>query len=239
MEPKLDHFLTILKNKNFEVPDFLNSEERDLNLREILVFLDKNQVKSTLKRIREYGETEQEVIVENLTLLYPLSQHLMLTIFDEMDKSDAPFIKKFDIESKLCNRMNAVLKDVKGQIGSLTSKGIDYTEKINKLKQDIEKLKTDYSQQKEIDKLEKEKNKWEKDLDEKNLQAKKAGLKKEIDDCKAKIKKIEADNKSLEKQKSAIKKELQELENRLDDSKQKRLLKQFLETCPKDEVDEK
>ena len=239
MEPKLEHFLELLKDQNFSITKISDSQESDLYFREILLYLDKKQVEGTLKGIKECKNTDQDIIIQNLTLLYPLSQHLMLKIFNEIEESDHSFVKKFDVDNMLCNKMYSILQDVKKQIGGMTSTGIGYTEKIKKLKEGIETLKADYNKQKEIVKLEKEKKEWENKTNDENIKAKIVDLKKEIVAYKTKIEKIKADNKNLEKQKNTVKEELQDLERRLDDSKQKQLLKQFLETCPKDEVDEK
>lgn len=239
VEPKLGHFLTILKSKNFEVSDFLDGEDKNLdNIRELITYLDKNQAESTLEGIKKLGEHDQEIIIENLTLLYPLSQHLMFKILDGIEKSDHSFIKKFDIDKGLCNKMDAILKDVKNQIGKMTSTGNEYTDKINKLKKDIESLEAAYENQKEISDLEKTKNDLEEELKQENINSKIAALKKENSDCEAKIKKIKDDTKKLKEQKGKLVNELRDLERKLDDTRQIKLLKQFLVICPKDEVDE-
>ena len=239
MEPKLGHFLTILKSKNFEVSDFLDGEDKNLdNIRELISYLDKNQVESTLEGIKKLGEHDQEIIIENLTLLYPLSQHLMFKIFDGIEESDHSFIKKFDIDKGMCNKMDAILKDVKKQVGKMTSSGNEYTDKITRLKKDIESLEASYENQKEISSLERKKKGLEEKLKQENINSKIAALKKENSDFEAKIKKIKDDTNKLTEQKGRLVEELRCLERKLDDSKQIKILKQFLETCPKDEVDE-
>lgn len=239
MEPKLGHFLTILKSKNFELSDFLLGEDKDLdNIRELITYLDKNQAKSTLEGITKLGEDDQNTVIQNLTLLYPLSQHLMFKVLEEIEESDHSFIKKFDIDKGMCNKMDAILRDVEKQIGKMTSTGNEYTDKIKRLKKRIESLETAYENQKEISDLEQKKKDLEEELKPENINSKIAALKKENSDYEAKIAKIKEDTKKLELQKSDLVQELKKLESKLDDSRQIKSLKQFLKTCPKDEVDE-
>lgn len=240
MEPKLGHFLAILKNKNFEVSNLLTGEDKDLNVREMLIYLDENQVESTFDEIKKMGDKKaQETVIQNLTLLYPLSRPLMLKIFDGIDKSDHDFIKKFDIENELCKRMLSTLNEMKEQVGTITSTGYVYANEIERLQNEINALESRYHEQTEITKLEKQKKEWEDKLNKENLDSKRAELKQEINKHKGKIKAIQDEKKVLENQKRKVIEELRDLERNLDDTQQKKLLKQFLETCPKDEVDEK
>lgn len=240
MEPKLGHFLAILKNKDFEVSNLLTSEDKDLNIRELLIYLDENQVKDTFNGIEKMEDKEaRETVIQNLTLLYPLSRPLMLKIFDGIEQSDHAFIKKFDIESELCNRMLNTFSEMKKRIGKFTSTGYEYTSKIAKLQNEIDELKERYNKQTVLTKLEEQKKEWEDKLNKENLESKRTELKNEINEYKEKINAIRTEEKNLEKQKRDVIKELQDLESKLNDTQQKQLLKNFLATCPKDEVDEK
>ena len=103
-EPKIDHFLSMLADKNFQPVALKDNLD---NMAEVLWYIDPERAKGgeVVNKLIEAPESNEvkteerrKQIITNLAKLYPLSQNLVLNILRNVDYSDDAFLVGFDLQ---------------------------------------------------------------------------------------------------------------------------------------------
>ena len=250
MELTLDKFMQLLCCDNLtEKIGIMGGRESDAiqeNRCLMLKFLHENSVEYVYNRIEALSEFERNNALTNVMSLYPLSQHLVRYILQNMPDGENQLVKGLDLGKQVCQTVAEILQKMRSNIPSdeCARRFNDYDENIQVLEGDIAALDKKLIAHKEAaekkKRLESEKKRKEEEL--KNV----SSLDKQIKDIKNEIEDLnrqkQEKNADLEEQNRKINKLRKEIEDnlkqemdRLDNPQEKQLLRDLLKQFAKDE----
>ena len=241
-EPKIDHFLSLLADKNFG-PIALN--ENPDNIAEVLWYIDPERAGSVLNKLIESPEknevkTEErrKQIITNLTKLYPLTQSLVLDILRNVNYSDDAFLVGFDLQQKVKQQIKSIMDNVKDKRLKLTGDVSRYTKEIEELnaeKEDLLQSADEHREAKErLENLRSEVQRLRHETDEEELTRRINELEGEKNRLEEELvrQKDEQNKRSAEIEHLA--RELEAMQDRLDPGEETRLLRDLLRKFPHD-----
>lgn len=250
MELTLDKFMQLLCCDNLtEKIGIMGGRESDAiqeNRCLMLKFLHENSVEYVYNRIEALSEFERNNVMTNVMSLYPLSQHLVRYILQNMPDGENQLVKGLDLGKQVCQTVAEILQKMRLNIPSdeCARRFNDYDENIQVLEGEIaaldKKLIADKEAAEKKKRLESEKKRKEEEL--KNV----SSLDKQIKDIKNEIEDLnrqkQEKNEDLEEQNRKINKLRKEIEDnlkqemdRLDNPQEKQLLRDLLKQFAKDE----
>ena len=250
MELTLDKFIQLLCYDNItEKIGIIGGRESDAlqeNRFLLLKFLHENHVEYVYKRIETLSEFERNNLLTNVMSLYPLSQHLVRYILQNMTDSENQLVKGLDLGKQVCLTVAEILQKMRLDIphDKCARRFNDYDRDIQALEREIAGLDQALSADKEAaekqKRLESEKKRKEEEL--KNV----SSLDKQLEEIKIEIEnlkrqqqekkaKIEERNKERDKWRKEIEDNLKQELDRLDNPQEKQLLRDLLKQFAKDE----
>ena len=250
MQDRLEEFLTFLsdpKKSPIEQLNLLNErptlEEYKEKIELLFVYLGESYVATVWDAAQKKDTVQQEKIMENIMTLYPLSQGLVHHILREVSQSDGFLVRGADIGDKVYKALKNILKQMqsekqlKGE--KMTERFARYENDLNALDEEIKKLQQD-SDKLQSYKIEKQKKETKKEQLEKetNPEERRKILEKldnEIADLQAKKRAYEASEGEKLRFKEKLEKELKEEYDKIDNEKEKKLIRELLKEFPVDE----
>ena len=249
MELTLDKFIQLLCYDNItEKIGIIGGRESD-DLQEnrclLLKFLHENNVEYVYKRIETLSTFEMSNVLTNVMSLYPLSQHLVRYILQNMPNSENNLVKGLDLSKQVCQTIAEILQKMRLDIPYEKSakRFNDYERDIQALEREIANLDKELSADKEAaekqKRLESEKKRKEEEL--KNI----SSLDKQFEDIKNEIEnlkrqqqekkaQIEERNKERDKWRKEIEDDLKQEIDRLDNPQEMQLLQKLLQQFEND-----
>ena len=250
MELTLDKFIQLLCYDNItEKIGIIGGRESD-DLQEnrclLLKFLHENNVEYVYKRIETLSTFEMSNVLTNVMSLYPLSQHLVRYILQNMPNSENNLVKGLDLSKQVCQTIAEILQKMRLDIPYEKSakRFNDYERDIQALEREIANLDKELSADKEAAEKQKrlESEKKRKSEEVKNLTT----LDKQLENIRQEIEglqkqqqeknaQIEERNKERDKWRKEIEDNLKQELDRLDNPQEKQLLRDLLKQFAKDE----
>ena len=250
MELTLDKFMQLLCCDNLtEKIGIMGGRESDAiqeNRCLMLKFLHENSVEYVYNRIEALSEFERNNVLTNVMSLYPLSQHLVRYILQNMPDGENQLVKGLDLGKQVCQTVAEILQKMRLNIPSdeCARRFNDYDENIQVLEGEIaaldKKLIADKEAAEKKKRLESEKKRKEEEL--KNV----SSLDKQIKDIENEIEdlnrqkqeknaQLEEQNRKINKLRKEIEDNLKQEMDRLDNPQEKQLLRDLLKQFAKDE----
>lgn len=249
MELTLDKFIQLLCYDNItEKIGIIGGRESD-DLQEnrclLLKFLHENNVEYVYKRIETLSTFEMSNVLTNVMSLYPLSQHLVRYILQNMPNSENNLVKGLDLSKQVCQTIAEILQKMRLDIPYEKSakRFNDYERDIQALEREIANLDKELSADKEAaekqKRLESEKKRKEEELKNvSSLDKQLEEIKNEIENLKRqqqeKKAKIEERNKERDKWRKEIEDDLKQEMDRLDNPQEMQLLQKLLQQFEND-----
>lgn len=250
MELTLDKFIQLLCYDNLtEKIGIMGGRESDAiqeNRCLLLKFLHENSVEYVYNRIEALSDFERNNVLTNVMSLYPLSQHLVRYILQNMPDSENQLVKGLDLGKQVCQTVAEILQKMRLHIpdDEYARRFNEYDKKIQALEKEIADLDKELSADKEAAEKQKrlESEKKRKSEEVKNL----ATLDKQLENIRQEIEglqkqqqeknaQIEEQNREINKWRKEIEDNLKQELDRLDNPQEKQLLRDLLKQFAKDE----
>lgn len=215
-EPKLETFISRIKKDNLQLEELYNNPD---NLKELLWFLDKERGSEVAQKIHN-EEVDVDVhakIVKNLASLYPLSKHVLNTLYQQdVKETDGYFIDVLKESGDIVASVEKVISRIEVEKLNITTTFTDYKRRVESLKKEIEDKQASLNdlavQKAEVTRLQSELETISREIsDLKNIEINK--LKKE---------KTAKDNelKRLQSEKEKLRGDIDKIENQLQAEKE-------------------
>lgn len=212
-EPRLEHFLTILKNKDFS---FGELAEQDDDLKEFLYFGATERAELVAEKIAEQIDKDRNIILQNLALMHPLSQHIVAWVLKKIKNADTPITEGFDINEAILKGIRKNFEILFKKAKNLTQERIEYQEAIKKLKEEADQYK---EATEEVKKLRAERKKWQAKVDKLKEDASATNIKHSIEELKKEEARLKSEEQSDKKEEENLRISINEIKKELEDNK--------------------
>ena len=242
-DPNIKSFFATLEDEAFSIEKLIDENGDSDNLQEFLWYVSESRVEQVCEELKNKEADKQDIIITNLSRLYPLSRELIFQILMEIRGSDHLFIKGVDVSQQLLDSLKNILNEVESKSGRTARRFQDYKKEVEKKAQEAQQLKASTAEFKE---LQSEKHKLEEEIENLRQEADEGKLKQDITNLKEEEanlrRKIEQNKEDYDKRHATVdqlKWELQSIESRMDSKEELRLLQDLIQKFPPDAEDEK
>lgn len=216
-EPKLETFISRIKKDNLQLEELYNNPD---NLKELLWFFDKERGSEVAQKIHEEVKVRDK-IVKNLAGLYPLSKHVLNTLYQQdVKETDGYFIDVLKESGDIVASVEDVISRIEVEKLNITTTFTDYKRRVESLKKEIEEKQASLNdlavQKEEATRLQGELDKISREIsDLKNIEINK--LKKEKTAKDNELKRLKSEKEKLNGDIGKIEKQLQAEEKNISD----------------------
>ena len=218
-EPKLDTFISRIKKDNLQLEELYNNPD---NLKELLWFFDKERGNEVAQKIHEEVKGRDK-IVKNLARLYPLSKHVLNTLYQQdVKETDGYFIDVLKESGDIVASVEDVISRIEVEKLNITTTFTDYQKRVESLHKEIAEkqasLKDLDVKKAEVTRLQSELYKISRDIsDLKNIEIDK--LKKDKTAKDNELKRLKSEKEKLNGDIDKIEKQLQAEKDNISDEK--------------------
>ena len=242
-DPNIENFFAVLEDEDFSINKVIDSDKGNENLQEFLWYMNESRVEQICEELKKKEDSRRDLVIKNLSQLYPLSRNLLNQIFSSIRGSDYHFIKGFDIGRQFLDTVKSLLLDIENKTGRTTKLFQDYKKDVEKKEQEAENLRMASEQFKELkeqrDRLELEIQRLQTEVDGGKLKQDIENLKDEELKLRNRLRQNEEDYNKRHATVNELKNELQAMESKLDSNEELELLRELLNKFPPDVEDEK
>lgn len=246
-EPKIDHFLSMLADKNFQPVALKDNLD---NMAEVLWYIDPERAKGgeVVNKLIESPESNEvkteerrKQIITNLAKLYPLSQNLVLNILRNVDYSDDAFLVGFDLQQKVKQQIKSIMDKVKDRRGKLTGDVSRYTKEMEQLNAEKEELLQSADEHREarerLENLRSEVERLQQETDVQEMKRRTSEYESEKNRLEAELARQKDEQNKRSAEIEHLARELEAIQDRLDPGDETRMLRDLLRHFPKDTED--
>lgn len=215
-EPKLETFISRIKKADLKLEELYNNPD---NLKELLWFFDKERGNEVAQKIHKEEVAVHATIVKNLASLYPLSKHVLNTLYQQdVKETDGYFIDVLKESGDIVASVEKVISRIEVEKLNITTTFTDYKRRVESLNKEIAEkqasLKDLAAQKAEVTRLQSELETISKEVsalkntDIDDLKKKKTAKDNELKRLKSEKEKLNGDigkiNKQLQAEKENI-----------------------------------
>lgn len=219
-EPKLETFISRIKKADLKLEELYNNPD---NLKELLWFFDKERGNEVAQKIHKEEVAVHATIVKNLASLYPLSKHVLNTLYQQdVKETDGYFIDVLKESGDIVASVEKVISRIEVEKLNITTTFTDYKRRVESLNKEIAEkqasLKDLAAQKAEVTRLQSELETISKDIsDLKNIEIDK--LKKDKTAKDNELKRLKSEKEKLSGDIDKIEKQLQAEKENISDEK--------------------
>lgn len=215
-EPKLETFISRIKKADLKLEELYDNPD---NLKELLCFFDKERGNEVAQKIHKEEVAVHATIVKNLASLYPLSKHVLNTLYQQdVKETDGYFIDVLKESGDIVASVEKVISRIEVEKLNITTTFTDYKRRVESLNKEIAEkqasLKDLAAQKAEVTRLQSELETISKEVsalkntDIDDLKKKKTAKDNELKRLKSEKEKLNGDigkiNKQLQAEKENI-----------------------------------
>ena len=217
-EPKLETFISRIKKADLKLEELYNNPD---NLKELLWFFDKERGNEVAQKIHKEEVAVHATIVKNLASLYPLSKHVLNTLYQQdVKETDGYFIDVLKESGDIVASVEKVISRIEVEKLNITTTFTDYKRRVESLRKEIEDKQASLNdlavQKAEVTRLQSELETISREIsDLKNIEINK--LKKEKTAKDNELKRLKSEKEKLNGDIGKINKQLQAEEKNISD----------------------